>query len=95
MSADPTNAELLAGAIALAGACQQIIKGTDRNSSSDTVKTLDIVSDAFVAAGVNMAILADRLGIKAEVERLSHEQVKGTLTRTVIMRSFADKAGRA
>lgn len=70
---DPSNAELIAAATSIALASRQLIDRTDRTSFRAVCETLDALQEHLAVAGGSLLILADRLGHRAEVERLIDE----------------------
>lgn len=73
MTVEPSNAELIAAATSIALAARQLIERTDRTGFRAVCETLDALQEHLAVAGGSLLILADRLGHKAEVERLINE----------------------
>ena len=70
---EPTNAELLAAAVAIALEGRNQIERTDRTSYRATCQTLDALHEHLAVAGGSLLVLADRLGCKEEVEQRLRE----------------------
>ncbi|WP_041527134.1 hypothetical protein [Paracoccus aminophilus] len=73
MTDDPTDAQILAAAISIAVASRNLIQRTDRTSYRDVCEVLDALHEHLAVAGGSLHLLAERLGHRAEVERLVNE----------------------
>lgn len=88
---EPSTPELIAAATGIAPNSRAVIERTDRTSYRDVCETLDAVHEHLAVSGGSLLILADRLGCKAEVERLIREGQD----RVNAYRAFAGQGGRA
>lgn len=70
---EPTNADLLASAAAIALTGRRIIEATDRTSFQDVGETLDALHEHLAVAGGALLHLAGRLHIESDVQRMLKE----------------------
>ncbi len=63
---EPTDADLLATAAAIARTGPRLIEATNRTSFQDVGETLDALYEHLAVAGGSLLVLAERLGWEAE-----------------------------
>ncbi len=88
---EPTTPQILAAVAGIALNSRDVIERTDRTSYRDVGETLDALHEHLAVAGGSLLFLAERLGRKAEVERL----IKEGQDRVAAYRAFAGQGGRA
>lgn len=90
MTNEPNNAELIAATSGLILLMRQIIEKIDRDDPGHVDAALDAVHGHLAVCGGSMMVLADRLGLRSEVEatisqrmqRLANLQACGGLAGT-------------
>lgn len=88
---EPTNAELLAAATAIAQEGRRLIDATNRCLPAEMLATLDALHEHLAFAGGSLLVLAGRLGIEAEV----FLNLREGRARVEAFRSSAGLEGRA
>lgn len=88
---NPTQPEVLAAVIGLAIHMRNVIKLTDRTNSEQVATTLDTIHEHLAVIGGSMAMLADELGHKQEVD----DRVTGNLDKAKAFAACNVLEGRA
>lgn len=88
---EPTTPQILAAAAGIALNGRAVIERTDRTSYREVCEALDALHEHLAVAGGSLLILAERLGCKAEVERL----IRDGQDRVTAYCAFAGQGGHA